>query len=270
MASGAVETDATVRVRIPDDSRGGVEMGPGLLPRPPEPTMRVDALADLPVRRRRRVDGLWVYVGWGLAVVGVAVVAGLVAYHFRERRSGSQRREASPRRREFRLVYPPGSCPEGMVWISGRPQGFCIDRYEYPNRRGRFPLVVPDLQRASALCAEQGKRLCSRKEWRLACGGAEDRLYPYGDEFDPVKCPVRPPGGNPVPLQPSGSWPECRTPEGVYDMSGNLAEWVAEGILMGGSGALSKALATCRSAGGGGEPAYYGLRCCLSPATAVR
>ncbi len=269
-ASGSVESDATVRVRIPDDSRGGVEMSAALLRRRPEPTLRVEALAGKPVRRRRPLSGFWLAVGWALAVVGVAAVAGVVAYHYRQRGTGDHGSRGERVEKPVRLVVAPGECPEGMVWVGSGTRGFCIDRFEFPNVRGTFPQVVSGLEQASALCAEQGKRLCTRREWERACAGAEGRRYPYGNEFSPTRCPVRTQGRPPVPLQSSGSWPECKTPEGIYDLSGNLAEWVAEGILMGGSGALSKEAATCRSAGGGGAPAYYGLRCCLSPALPAR
>ena len=38
---------------------------------------------------------------------------------------------------------------------------YCIDKYEYPNKEGVRPTVMNDFYMAQALCAEQGKRVCT-------------------------------------------------------------------------------------------------------------
>lgn len=80
-------------------------------------------------------------------------------------------------------VAPPDTevaeCPADMVNIDGR---YCIDRYEYPNEEGKFPLVAVDWSKASAICGSHGKRLCRAEEWIFACGSAQGDKYPYGNE----------------------------------------------------------------------------------------
>lgn len=145
--------------------------------------------------------------------------------------------------------------------LETRPMHFCIDRYEYPNQKGVYPLVLVSWYEAAELCAEEGKRLCTEAEWTFACEGEEAQPYPYGYVRDPEACvvdqPWRPfietalrPRNGPNAMAeldrlwqgaPSGSRPRCRSPFGVYDMTGNVDEWtrsVREGerpsILKGG------------------------------------
>ncbi len=297
-AAGSVVSMGHDSEAIPEDSRGGVQTSDSVQvqtipahhrvpPRPParpsnatvprgpkaglpgsaqrrramEATVRVEVLGRSD--RKRRLPN-WLYLAGGvLAIAGGLVAAG---WGYRVFFHGSGSKTESKKHKPVRLVFPPGKCPKGMVWISWKNRGFCIDIYEYPNERGHRPRSVSDVRRARALCAEAGKRLCTASEWRRACGGPMLLAFPYGGRFNPSKCPTRAKGGPPVPIQLSGSWTECRTSEGVHDMSGNMAEWVSEGLLVGGSGMLTGQQVSCRAQGGAGQPAYYGSRCCLSPA----
>jgi len=121
---------------------------------------------------------------------------------------------------------------------------FCVDRYEFPNQAGVKPTVGLDWNQANDACRSVGKRLCSRNEWTLACEGQERLPYPYGWKRDPKACNIDRPYILPdeVALSyadtrekewarldqrvSSGSQPGCVSPFGVYDMTGNLDEWV--------------------------------------------
>jgi formylglycine-generating enzyme required for sulfatase activity len=133
-------------------------------------------------------------------------------------------------------------CPNDMVQI----QGFCIDRYEAPNQEGAEPLTARTAIEGERFCAEHGKRLCSEAEWVTACRGAEERPYPYGKRYKYGRCnddkDWRAPDWGKIAKYPapegkreverlyqadrSGSRPGCTTPEGVFDLTGNVAEWV--------------------------------------------
>jgi formylglycine-generating enzyme required for sulfatase activity len=121
---------------------------------------------------------------------------------------------------------------------------FCVDRYEYPNRAGELPIVDKTWKEAANLCGRAGKRLCRDSEWTLACEGNERLPYPYGYARDDETCNIdrpmlgpypktvenRPPEFAHMPLAdwrvPSGQLERCRSPFGVYDMTGNVDEWV--------------------------------------------
>ena len=182
--------------------------------------------------------------------------------------------EASPTNPQ---VTPPaglGGCPAGMAPLPGGAA--CIDRWEahliedtadgprpwspYRNPGDRTviavsaPGVVPqgyiDEVQAAAACDRAGRRLCTRAEWELTCGGPEGRAYPYGDVRRPGVCndarAVHPaiewfgtsdawiwselthPCLNQLPdsLAATGAHEGCVTPESVFDLMGNLHEWV--------------------------------------------
>jgi formylglycine-generating enzyme len=130
-----------------------------------------------------------------------------------------------------------------------RPVRFCMDRYEWPNKKGELPQVLVSWQDARGLCAAAGKRLCTEDEFNFACEGEAMRPYVYGFARDATKCnfdrPYRP---RTFPFlawdacqdnaackaafeaidqrMPSGSLEACRSAEGIYDLNGNVNEWV--------------------------------------------
>ena len=80
-------------------------------------------------------------------------------------------------------------------------------------------------------CARAGKRLCTQEEWSAACrGDGGKRKYAYGDHYEPSRCHDRALSQarhTTAPL-PTGTLDTCVTPEGVYDLSGNVWEWLAD------------------------------------------
>jgi hypothetical protein len=162
-------------------------------------------------------------------------------------------------------------CPDGMLRLKRKvqveaPGGqkldswevACIDRFEYPGA-GASPSVGLDISGARAACAGRGKRLCTRSEWRRACGGT----YPYGKEYDPERCNTAGVDGTPKPIAAAGSKKGCMSPSGAFDMVGNVAEWTSDGFINGGTSLRNSDDATCGSASrrAGGAP-HVGFRCC--------
>jgi hypothetical protein len=111
-------------------------------------------------------------------------------------------------------------CPEGMEFILAGETRFCIDRYEWPNKKGTVPRSFISIYQATDSCVSVGRHLCTSDEWTLACTGPYGWRYPYAAVYEPHACVTQ----DTAP-RPSGSRPECRGYFDVYDMAGNLAEW---------------------------------------------
>ena len=78
---------------------------------------------------------------------------------------------------------------------------------------------------AYAYCRAAGGRLPNAGEWIAAATGAEQRLYPWGDAFDPAPWPHLDPLLNAVAK--CGAHPATDTPAGIADMGQNVSEWAA-------------------------------------------
>jgi formylglycine-generating enzyme required for sulfatase activity len=132
------------------------------------------------------------------------------------------------------------------------------------NGRGVVPQAYLSYHSAKRACERAGKRLCTEAEWERACRGQENRNFPYGDAFREPPCNVSQlqhpafvlhslsssghldprlnllvAGGEEPVLWLTGSSEQCKSRWGddaIYDMVGNLDEWVADerGVFRGG------------------------------------
>ncbi|MBD3393674.1 MAG: SUMF1/EgtB/PvdO family nonheme iron enzyme [Chitinivibrionales bacterium] len=176
---------------------------------------------------------------------------------------------ADPRKRTARAVREVlvrGYCPEGMAFVARAGGGsFCIDRYEWPNRKGGAPATEVSWVRARMYCTDAGKRLCTAEEWRYACsGGAGPVGYPYGQDYRKGRCPSE--GES---AYPSGGFTSCGEGFGLRDMVGNAWEWVVDkegrrAQMAGGSFRNGKSAHCGQSAAGDitQKSKDVGFRCC--------
>ncbi len=171
---------------------------------------------------------------------------------------------------------------------------FCVDRFEYPNRKGVYPIVLVDWNEASGLCGREGKRLCTEDEWTFACEGEEAQPYPNGYAREDVCVNDRVwrefkhfgrRRDDEVTMreldrlwqgEPSGSRPRCRSPFGVYDMTGNIDEWTRSSrhgerpsVLKGGYWGPVRTRCRPATRAHGETHSFYqqGLRCCADART---
>jgi formylglycine-generating enzyme required for sulfatase activity len=94
----------------------------------------------------------------------------------------------------------------------------------------RWPVVCVTWSGADEYCRARGKRLPLEAEWELAAKGSEGRPFPWGAELprrDAVAFGLRDVAA--VHARDVGSSPQDRSPEGAYDLGGNVAEWVEDG-----------------------------------------
>lgn len=145
---------------------------------------------------------------------------------------------------------------------------FCIDSFEYPNKRGVSPTVAVAFADAKRLCESQNKRLCSESEWEKACKGPGGARWPFGSTFDADTCNTEDDSGEARSLAPAGRFSKCRSAYGTSDMAGNVAEWTAERIIKGGSFASGDYAVRCSARKNGAsfnKSSEVGFRCCADP-----
>ncbi len=95
----------------------------------------------------------------------------------------------------------------------------------YPEGKGNWPVVLVAWEEAAAYCTWVGGRLPKQEEWERAARGTDGRIYPWGNHFDARWANTREGGlGSPTPV---GIFTEGRSPEGLYDVAGNVWEWTA-------------------------------------------
>jgi protein-disulfide isomerase/uncharacterized membrane protein/thiol-disulfide isomerase/thioredoxin len=184
-----------------------------------------------------------------------------------------------------------GEATPRMIEMKKQSGPFWIDAFESSMDKTGKAVSVPNVMPAFAswfdadrACKAAGKRMCTEEEWVSACIGeaANDhnkngkfvdgpvvgRLYPYGPFY--VKGTCRDTEDKLVgkPTR-TGSLAGCRTPEGVYDLSGNVYEWIgttAEEAAMMGGDFRTKTSGTCRrraaTYGAGYKNETIGFRCC--------
>jgi len=116
-----------------------------------------------------------------------------------------------------------------VVIVTDPGGSYGIDRYEFPDKDGVSPRTGVDALEADRLCAEAGKRLCTRDEWAWACSDEGRNDYLFGDRDGAIelaellaRCNL----GTDSGLVPAGSRAECRNALGIHDLVGNAWEWV--------------------------------------------
>lgn len=218
---------------------------------------------------------------------------------------------------EDHLVIGEGDGERAWPPYERPPEG---QRYRARSEAGVFPQAYISREEAALACQNAGKRLCRVTEWYRACRGQQATRFPYGQRLDRAKCNhykghllSKMFGTNPRNwkyeqfndprldqepgfLSRTGEYASCVSSYGVFDMVGNLHEWVSDkvdsslpnkvpleegvrkkleknfghGVFMGGFYSTTAEHGPgCEFTTIGHEPRYHdystGFRCCADP-----
>ncbi len=94
------------------------------------------------------------------------------------------------------------------------------------------PVVDVTWDGANLFCQNKKKRLPTEAEWERAARGTSGRQFPWGSMLPTQQGVVLGWPGSVVVLRDVGSSPQDQTPEGVYDLAGNVSEWMTDLFLV--------------------------------------
>jgi len=178
-----------------------------------------------------------------------------------------------------------------MVQLTFAGKSFWMDAFEASRGAKGEAASVPDQAPsrgswydAKAACEAAGKRLCTQEEWVATCQNAavvddnrngkigddliEGTEFAYSDFYEEGACndkQERESGR----VAMTGNFPRCVTPTGVFDLNGNVLEWVGAteqtAVLMGGlyyEAEKASCFRVQETFGAGFNNKGTGFRCC--------
>jgi formylglycine-generating enzyme required for sulfatase activity len=216
------------------------------------PAAVADAVHRIALGRRRAIR--W-KVGGGIAA---AVLIAAIVWFVRS--SGAPASEIIGKDGAPARLVPAGTFTMGDDEESPRREiyldAFYIDRYEVTtgryakflaatgssrppdgwdsldlDRGDALPVVGVDWNDATAYCKWAGRRLPTESEWEKAARGTDARRYPWGDAsptLDHANHQNASPEAYDGGLAKVGTHAAGVSPYGVYDLAGNVSEWVSD------------------------------------------
>jgi molecular chaperone DnaK len=112
---------------------------------------------------------------------------------------------------DFKLFVDQTQASSPLGWPSAR----------FPADRPKNPVQGVNFDWAQAYCTSLGKRLPTEIEWEVAARGPNGSLYAWGNDLTQVTLPSQ-------DTYPVGSIEGNRSGFGVFDLTGNVWEWVAD------------------------------------------
>jgi eukaryotic-like serine/threonine-protein kinase len=125
---------------------------------------------------------------------------------------------------QYALCVSDGACKPPLETRS-KSHSYYFGNAEFDN----YPVIYVDWDRANTYCSWAGRRLPTDAEWEKAARGTDGRNYPWGEQADCIYANFAGLPGERACVGDTtevSSYKSPKTPYGVYDMAGNVWEWV--------------------------------------------
>lgn len=119
---------------------------------------------------------------------------------------------------QYRACVEAGSCTASRL-----PDSYTYQNYRDDPAYDHYPVINISWDQAVTYCEWAEKRLPTEAEWEYAASGPDNFEWPWGNSFDSQLS-----AASASDTQPVDSYPEGVSPFGVYNMAGNVIEWVQD------------------------------------------
>ncbi len=113
----------------------------------------------------------------------------------------------------------------GRCTLPRLPRSVNFANYYGASEYGNYPVIWVSWEDAAAYCAFRGKALPTEAQWEKTARGPENFLYPWSNEEPVEQANFDYRSGDVTAV---GTYSADRSSYGVYDLAGNVREWVAD------------------------------------------